>query len=83
MAVICQAEVDKTENIIFVLRAGGYHTLPLLVSFISDRTRRHARTCRQLDVEQIYSHYLSIRTSAFTDQALRLYTDIREEYRAG
>lgn len=77
MAVICQAEVDKTVNIIFVLRARAHHSLPLL-SFISGWTQRHAGTRRRLGSQQIYSHYFSIRTSASTDQVLHLYTDIRK-----
>lgn len=77
MTVICQAEVDKTVNIIFVLRARAHRTLPL-VSFISGWTQQHAGTRRQPGSQQIYSHYFSIRTSASTDQALHLYTNIRE-----
>lgn len=82
MTVICQAEVDKTGNIIFVLRARAHRTLPLM-SFISGWTQRHAGTRRQPGSQQIYSHYFSIRTSASTDQALHLYTDIRERKGGG
>ncbi len=82
MTVICQAEVDKTVNIIFVLRARAHRTLPL-VSFISGWTQQHAGTRRQPGSQQIYSHYFSIRTSAPTDQVLHLYTDIRERKRGG
>lgn len=46
MTVICQGEVDKTVNIIFVLRARAHPTLPL-VPFISGWTQWHARTRRQ------------------------------------
>lgn len=82
MTVICQAEVDKTVNIIFVLRARAHHSLPLL-SFISGWTQRHAGTRRRPGSQQIYSHYFSIRTSASTDQVLHLYTDIRKWERGG
>ena len=82
MTVICQAEVDKTVNIIFVLRARAHRALPRL-SFISGWTQRHAGTRRQPGGQQIYSHYFSIRTSAPTDQALHLYTDIRQRKRGG
>lgn len=82
MTAICQAEVDKTVNIIFALRARADRTLPL-VSFISGWTQWHAGTRRQPGSQQIYSHYFSIRTSASTDQALHLYADIRERKRGG
>lgn len=77
MTVICQAEVDKTVNIIFVLRAGAHHLLPPCVfhKWLNTATRR------QHGSQQIYSHYSSIRTSASTDQALHLYTDTRKRKR--
>lgn len=75
MTAICQGEVDKTLNIIFVLRAGAHRSLAL-VSFISGWTQRRGGTRRQPGSQQIYFHYFSIRTSASTDQALHLYPDI-------